>query len=196
MSQTNKQPRVFVVDDEDVIASTVAMIQRLEDGFQAGSFTSPLDALKAARLEAPNLLISDVVMPQLSGIELAIQVREHCAACKVLLSSGQAQTASLLETAPCSSPPDFSSSASRLQLQAKNPIRSGLCTASSKIRLLRRKVASGAMRLTPITGWHAFPGAKGATERVRIRETKQVCGLIQLQDGIGEVPRHLVSGFI
>jgi hypothetical protein len=53
--------------------------------------------------------------------------------------------------------------------------------------------ASSAMRLTPITGRHAFPGAKGATERVRIFETKQVCGLIQLQDGVGEVvPSHLV----
>jgi DNA-binding NtrC family response regulator len=55
--------------------------------------------LDAARLEAPDLLISDVLMPSLSGIELAIQVREHCPDCKVLLFSGQAATASLLETA-------------------------------------------------------------------------------------------------
>lgn len=99
MSQTYKQPRVFVVDDEDVIASTLAMILRLQGGFNARSFTKPLDALEAARLEAPDLLISDVVMPLLSGIELAIQVREHCPNCKVLLFSGQAATADMLETA-------------------------------------------------------------------------------------------------
>lgn len=99
MPQSQKQPRVFVVDDEDVIASTLAMILRLQGGFNARSFTKPHDALDAARLDPPDLLISDVVMPQLSGIELAIQVREHCPDCKVLLFSGQAATSGLLETA-------------------------------------------------------------------------------------------------
>lgn len=99
MSQTHQQPRVFVVDDEDVIASTLAMILRNQGGFHARSFTNPFDALEAARLDAPDLLISDVVMPLLSGIDLAIQVREHCPECKVLLFSGQASTASMLEAA-------------------------------------------------------------------------------------------------
>lgn len=85
VSQSQKQPRVFVVDDENVIASTLAMILRLQGGFNARSFTKPHDALKAARLDPPDLLISDVVMPLLSGIELAVQVREHCSDCKVLL---------------------------------------------------------------------------------------------------------------
>jgi len=99
VSQMHRQPLVFVVDDEDVIASTLAMILRLQGGFQARSFTKPLDVLEAAELEAPDLLISDVVMPELSGIELAIQVRKHCPDCQVLLFSGQAATAALLETA-------------------------------------------------------------------------------------------------
>jgi DNA-binding NtrC family response regulator len=99
VTQMHKEPRVFVVDDEDVIASTLAMILRLQGGFHARSFTKPLDALEAARLEAPDLLISDVVMPVLSGIDLALQVRAHCPECKVLLFSGQAATASMLETA-------------------------------------------------------------------------------------------------
>jgi|HubBroStandDraft_1064217.scaffolds.fasta_scaffold802195_1 DNA-binding NtrC family response regulator len=99
MSRTYTQPRVFVVDDEDVIASTLAMILRYQGGFHAQSFTKPLDALEAARLEAPDLLISDVVMPLLSGIELAIQMRERCPDCKVLLFSGSAATAHLLEEA-------------------------------------------------------------------------------------------------
>jgi DNA-binding NtrC family response regulator len=99
MFQTRKQPLVFVVDDEDIIASTLAMILRLQGGSQARCFTKPLEALEAARLEGPDLLISDVVMPLLSGIELAIQVREHCPGCKVLLFSGQAATASLFQNA-------------------------------------------------------------------------------------------------
>ena len=97
--QARNELRVFVVDDEDVIASTLAMILRLQGGFHATSFTDPLKALAAARVEAPDLLISDVVMPELSGIELAVQVKESCPNCKILLFSGQAATADLLESA-------------------------------------------------------------------------------------------------
>jgi DNA-binding NtrC family response regulator len=99
MSQPQRQPYVFVVDDEEVIASTLTTILQLHGGFRARSFTKPIEALEAARLEAPDLLISDVVMPQLSGIDLAIQVRESCPNCKVLLFSGQAATTHLLDAA-------------------------------------------------------------------------------------------------
>jgi DNA-binding NtrC family response regulator len=98
MSQPRTQLRVFVIDDEFVIASTLGLILR-HKGFDAISFHAPLDALEAASSQAPDLLISDVVMPQLSGIELAIRLQEQCPNCKVLLFSGLATTAGLLETA-------------------------------------------------------------------------------------------------
>jgi FixJ family two-component response regulator len=98
MPLQRKMPRVFVVDDEEVIASSLATILRTR-GFDATAFTSPLEALAAAELDAPDLLISDVVMPELSGIDLAIQMQNLCPGCNVLLFSGQAATASMLETA-------------------------------------------------------------------------------------------------
>jgi CheY-like chemotaxis protein len=91
-------PRIFVVDDEPVIASTLAAILQM-NGFSAKFFTCPLDALAAARLKAPDLLISDVAMPGISGIELAIQMRALFPTCKVLLFSGQAATLDLLQDA-------------------------------------------------------------------------------------------------
>jgi PleD family two-component response regulator len=51
---------VFVFDDEDIIASTLAIVLN-SSGFEAASFTSPLDALHAASVQGPDLLISDVV---------------------------------------------------------------------------------------------------------------------------------------
>ena len=47
----------------------------------------------------PNMLISDVIMTGMTGIEAAIQIREKLPACKILLFSGQAATADLLEKA-------------------------------------------------------------------------------------------------
>jgi len=49
--------------------------------------------------EPPDLLISDVRMPQLSDIDLAIQIREQCPMCKILLFSAQAWTTDLLAVA-------------------------------------------------------------------------------------------------
>jgi DNA-binding NtrC family response regulator len=98
----NVSPRsvscIFVVDDEPVIASSLAAILRM-NGFSARFFTCPMEALAAARSESPDLVISDVAMPGISGIDLAIQMRAQYPNCKILLFSGQAATSDLLEHA-------------------------------------------------------------------------------------------------
>src|ERR1700734_2952844 len=91
-------PTVFVVDDEPVIAETLYTILQRR-GFAAKFFTNPMEALHAARTETPDLLLTDVVMPELSGIDLAISVQKDCPDCKVLLFSGQADTIDLLSDA-------------------------------------------------------------------------------------------------
>jgi DNA-binding response OmpR family regulator len=90
--------RIFVVDDESLVAETLCIILRRE-GFHCTCFTNPLIALRVARIEPPDLLISDITMPQLSGIDLAIQIDRDVVGCKVLLISGQANTVDLLFTA-------------------------------------------------------------------------------------------------
>ena len=90
--------RIFVVDDEEVISSTIAAILRLK-GFEAVSFTLPLDALEASHVQVPDLLVSDIVMPLLSGLDLAIQMQAVHPHCKVLLFSGEWDAADLSETA-------------------------------------------------------------------------------------------------
>jgi CheY-like chemotaxis protein len=90
--------RVFVVDDDRVIASTTAAILQL-CGYESRAFVNSLDALEAVRSVEPDLVIADVVMPGLSGIDLAARLKEQCPDCKVLLFSGQAVTGDLLEAA-------------------------------------------------------------------------------------------------
>ena len=95
---SDQGPHVYVVDDEHVVASTLAAILQMH-GFAAKFFTSPLEALTAVRSKAPDLLISDVEMPGISGIDLAIQMKAQFPTCKILLLSGQAATLDLLQQA-------------------------------------------------------------------------------------------------
>lgn len=90
--------RIFVVDDEPVIAQTLAAILR-QSGFDADAFTSPLAALDKSAHNPPDLLLSDVMMLGMSGIELAVELTRVHPECRVLLFSGQAATADLLEAA-------------------------------------------------------------------------------------------------
>jgi DNA-binding NtrC family response regulator len=92
------QPLVLVVDDERVIADTLSMILS-KSGFSAITAYDGANALELARNRRPDLLISDVMMPGMTGIELAITVTETIPGCKVLLFSGQAATVDLLEQA-------------------------------------------------------------------------------------------------
>ena len=87
-----EKPLIFVVDDEEIIASTIAAILRLK-GMDAIPFTCSSEALETSRSVAPDLLISDVMMPVLSGTELALHIQAHYPECKVLLFTGQWDTA-------------------------------------------------------------------------------------------------------
>jgi CheY-like chemotaxis protein len=92
------KPKVLVVDDERVIADTLAIILN-QSGFDASAVYSGTDAVERARKTTPDLVITDVFMPDLNGIQAAIQIRSFLPSCKILLFSGQAATADLLENA-------------------------------------------------------------------------------------------------
>ncbi len=93
-----KKPRVLVVDDEQVIADTLAKILDL-NGYDASAVYTGTAAVESARSLRPDLVISDVIMPDMNGIEAAISIRGFLPSCKILLFSGQAATADLLENA-------------------------------------------------------------------------------------------------
>ncbi len=98
MSEESKKQRVLVVDDERVIADTLAMILQ-QTGFETRVAYSGEQALDVAVEFAPDMLISDVIMAGVNGIDAAIRIREMLPGIKILLFSGQAATADLLEKA-------------------------------------------------------------------------------------------------
>ena len=95
---TPSKRKVLVAADEQVIANTLAIILN-QAGFEARAVYSGEKAIEALDSFQPDMLISDVIMADLNGIDAAIRIRELLPAIKILLFSGQAATADLLEKA-------------------------------------------------------------------------------------------------
>jgi DNA-binding NtrC family response regulator len=92
------KPVILIVDDERVIADTLSVILR-QSGFQTLTAYNGKNALDLVDITPPDLLLSDVVMPGMTGVELAIELTQRNPKCRVLLFSGQAATVDLLEKA-------------------------------------------------------------------------------------------------
>lgn len=67
-----------------------------QEGFEATSVYSAEDAVQTARLWRPDLLLSDVYMPVLNGIEAAKLIHDEIPECKVILLSANAAVFDLL----------------------------------------------------------------------------------------------------
>jgi CheY-like chemotaxis protein len=82
-------PLVLVVDDEHIIADTRAAILT-GWGYAVLTAYDAESAMELARVVPPELLISDVILTRMNGVELAIAIREMVPDCKVILFSGLA----------------------------------------------------------------------------------------------------------
>jgi CheY-like chemotaxis protein len=80
---------VLVVDDEPLVADTLAMILSRAGYMTVKAYGGP-SALELACSIRPALLISDVAMPEMNGVELAMAVVKHSPDCGILLFSGHA----------------------------------------------------------------------------------------------------------
>lgn len=89
MKGTPSRPRsVLVVDDEDLVRKFVARVLR-EAGYQTSTASDGPEALEvAATLETFDILVTDVMMPQMTGDELARRIRVTTPRIKVLYLTG------------------------------------------------------------------------------------------------------------
>ena len=91
-------PKVLVADDEHVIADTLAMIFN-GSGFDARAVYSGETAVELAQDFQPDVLITDVVMRRMNGIDAAISIRLLLPSIRILMLSGQAETENLIDQA-------------------------------------------------------------------------------------------------
>jgi DNA-binding NtrC family response regulator len=93
-----KSFKIVVVDDSDF--SRAQMIHILtQEGFSVvAEATSAEDAIKAVAEKKPNLVITDIVMPNISGIELADKINVSYDGVSVIMISSLRHEQIILES--------------------------------------------------------------------------------------------------
>lgn len=92
-----RRPNILVVDDERLVADTLTTILHLQ-GYEATALYSGEEALEWIKTTRPHIVLTDVRMRRISGIEMARRVRQLYPACRVILftasslSSGESRT--------------------------------------------------------------------------------------------------------
>ena len=95
--------RVLIVDDESVIADTLGLILG-KNGYVARVAYSGEEAVRLAEFEPPDILISDLLLSGIDGIQTAVEIRKLSPRCRVLLISGQAIDPKTLQAANADGP--------------------------------------------------------------------------------------------
>jgi DNA-binding response OmpR family regulator len=98
MPSLGMKPKVLIVDDETNIGNSLAAIFT-SLGYEAKTALSAEQAVEIIAGWEPDLAIVDVGLPKMNGVDLAIALKNGHPSCRVLLFSGQPNTADLLAQA-------------------------------------------------------------------------------------------------
>lgn len=76
MAAENGKETVVIVDDEEMVLSSISTFLGLETEYNVQTFTSPAEALAFIEKNPIHLVVSDYLMPQMDGVTFLAKVRE------------------------------------------------------------------------------------------------------------------------
>ena len=78
--------RVLLAEDQAMVRGALSALLGLEDDIEVvGSCADGLSALTEAQRLRPDVIVADIEMPGLTGLELAMRVREHALPSKLVI---------------------------------------------------------------------------------------------------------------
>src|SRR5712664_1930948 len=97
MPANTSKPRLLFVEDEATLREHLAL--KLSDAYVVDTAGNGNEALLAVMRAKPALVVSDIVMPDMDGVELLVTLRQNpgTRAIPVLLISGRAPEAQRIE---------------------------------------------------------------------------------------------------
>jgi DNA-binding NtrC family response regulator len=76
VSNGDSKPTVMIVDDEEMVITSIRAFLQLETDFQIHGFTDPEEAARFADGNSVDVAVSDYLMPRMNGIQLLARIKE------------------------------------------------------------------------------------------------------------------------
>jgi DNA-binding NtrC family response regulator len=76
MGNSDKNQTIIIVDDEEMVLTSLNSLLSLETDYQVNTFTSAKKALEFIKNNDVGLVVSDYLMPEMDGITFLAKVRE------------------------------------------------------------------------------------------------------------------------
>jgi two-component system response regulator ResD len=91
-----KKRRVLIVDDDQLIRNVIAEFL-LRQGLEVGTAENGVEALKIFNYQSFDLVITDIQMPYMDGLDLASEIRKKRPRIIIIMMSGDMQARALTE---------------------------------------------------------------------------------------------------
>ncbi len=75
-TQENTTPKILILDDEQMVLTSLSSFLNLETDYEVVTFTSPIEALDYVKKNSIDLVISDYLMPEMDGITFLSKIKE------------------------------------------------------------------------------------------------------------------------
>ena len=76
MKDTNSLPTIVIVDDEEIVLTSLSSLLSIETDYIVKSFTLTSEAIDYIKNNDVDLIVSDYLMPEMDGITFLAKVRE------------------------------------------------------------------------------------------------------------------------
>ena len=93
----NSKPAIVLVDDEEMILTSIRTLLMLEADYEVHCFTDPLEAAKFLEQTAVDVAVSDYLMPGMTGIRLLAEAKRLQPEATRVLLTGHADKASAIQ---------------------------------------------------------------------------------------------------
>ncbi len=88
MSVNGKKPSVVIVDDEQMVVTSIAALLELDGEFEVHGFTDPAETERFVESHQADVTVSDYRMPAMNGLQLLRRIKEiQPESSRVLLTS-------------------------------------------------------------------------------------------------------------
>ena len=76
MTAPDRTPVLLIVDDEEMVLTSLRSFLTLETEYEVRTFSSVTEALEVVKAQTIDLVVSDYLMPDMTGIDFLLEVKK------------------------------------------------------------------------------------------------------------------------